>query len=66
MDTPLHRSAWLGAGIALLLSLIVLFATGGGTGAQPSPPAAGGISAPSPTLDPVVQGTPAPAAPAQP
>jgi hypothetical protein len=55
MDNHMFRSAWLGAGIALLLTFIVAVFTGGGANGQPPAPAATAMEAPSPTLGPTVQ-----------
>ena len=66
MDNPVFRSACLGAGIALLLTLVItVFTAGGSPAPQAAAPSATAMEAPSPTLGPTVQepSKPAPAAP---
>ena len=58
MDKPEFRSALIGAGIALLLILIVGALTGGGAQAPQPAPAATSMVAPSPTLGPTVPAAP--------
>jgi hypothetical protein len=61
MDNPVFRSAWLGAAIALVLTLVTVALAGGG--ARPSSaPAVTAMEAPSPTLEPTVPGAQPPAA----
>jgi len=61
MDTPDLRSAWLGAGIALVLTLLVALLAGGAPVPAAAPGAAAAVEAPTPTLDSVIR--PAPAQP---
>jgi len=65
MDNPVSRPAILGAGIALLLTLIVGVCTGGDARSQVPAPAVQAMEAPTPTLGPTLPGSaaPVPAAP---
>jgi len=54
MDNHVFRSACLGAGIALVLTLIVAVCTAGGRPEAKAAPAATAMEAPSPTLGPTV------------
>jgi len=64
METSDLRSAWLGAGIALVLTLLAVLLSGGAPAPAPGGnPAAVGLEAPTPTLDSAVR--PVPAAPQQ-
>jgi hypothetical protein len=62
MDNPVYRSACLGAAIALVLTLVVAALAGGGP-MPTSAPDVTAMEAPSPTLEPIVPGAKAPAAP---
>ena len=53
MTTKLSRSAFLGAGIALGLALLILLAAGGGNAPEAIASVPGALQAPTPTLDPV-------------
>jgi hypothetical protein len=54
MDSQVTRSAWVGAGLAFLLSLLVVIVAGGRPSKESaSIPAPAHSQAPTPTLDPV-------------
>jgi len=59
MDNHVFRSACLGAGFALLLTLVVTLFAGGGRPAAEAPAASTAMEAPSPTLGPTVPSAPA-------
>ena len=59
MDTSRLRSACLGAGIALVLTLLVALLTGGAPAPAAAPGTAAGVEAPTPTLDSAVRPVPA-------
>jgi hypothetical protein len=53
MDSQISRSAWVGAGSALLIGSLVLIAAGGSHPKDAPPAPVSTLQAPTPTLEPV-------------